>query len=43
MHELSLIRSMLDIVEDYAITKGFHKANTLNLSFGRLSSIDLRP
>jgi len=42
MHELALIRSMLDIVEDYAITHGFHKVNALNLSFGRHSSIDLK-
>lgn len=40
MHELSLIRSLLDIIDNYSIEHGFHKVNVLNLSFGRLSSID---
>jgi hydrogenase nickel incorporation protein HypA/HybF len=40
MHELSLIRSLLDIVEDYAVRHRFDRVNTLKLSFGRLSCLD---
>jgi len=40
MHELSLIRSMLDIVEDYAAKHGFERVNAIRLSFGRLSCIE---
>jgi hydrogenase nickel incorporation protein HypA/HybF len=40
MHELSLIQSLLDIVEDYARREKFSRVNVLRLSFGRLSCID---
>lgn len=40
MHELSLIESLLNIVNDYAQTDGFQRVNTLKLSFGRLSCLD---
>lgn len=40
MHELSLTRSVLDIVEDYALKHRFQRVNTLKLSFGRLSCLD---
>jgi hydrogenase nickel incorporation protein HypA/HybF len=40
MHELSLIQSLLDIVEDYAKRHRFDRVNTLKLSFGRLSCLD---
>jgi hydrogenase nickel incorporation protein HypA/HybF len=40
MHELSLTRSLLEIVEDYAQREGFTKVRSLKLSFGRLSCID---
>jgi len=40
MHELSLINSLLKIVDDYATAEGFNKVNALKLSFGRLSCLD---
>ncbi len=40
MHELSLVRSLLDIVDRYGEDQGFRKVNSLRLSFGILSSID---
>ena len=40
MHELSLINSLLKIVDDYAAVEGFNKVNALKLSFGRLSCLD---
>jgi len=40
MHELSLINSLLEIIDDYAAAEGFHKVNSLKLSFGRLSCLD---
>jgi len=40
MHELALIQSLLDIVEDCAATDGFCRVNSLKLSFGRLSCLD---
>lgn len=40
MHELSLINSLLKIVDDYAAAEGFNKVNSLKLSFGRLSCLD---
>lgn len=40
MHEISLTRSLIDIVEGYARREGFKKVNTLQLSFGRLSCLD---
>lgn len=40
MHEISLTRSVIDIVEEYARREGFRKVNTLKLSLGRLSCLD---
>ncbi len=40
MHEVSLVGSMLDIVEEYAAKHRFTKVNSLKLSFGALSCID---
>jgi hydrogenase nickel incorporation protein HypA/HybF len=40
MHEVSLVGSMLDIVEEYAGKHRFRKVNSLKLSFGALSCID---
>ena len=40
MHELSLTRSLIDIVEDYARREGFTRVRSLKLSCGRLSGID---
>jgi hydrogenase nickel incorporation protein HypA/HybF len=40
MHEVSLVGSMLEIVEEYAGRHRFRKVNSLKLSFGALSSID---
>jgi hydrogenase nickel incorporation protein HypA/HybF len=40
MHEMSLVGSMLDIVEDYAAKHGFARVNALKLSFGALSCIE---
>ena len=40
MHELSLTRSLLDIVDEYAERHGFRVVHSLKLSFGRLSCID---
>jgi hydrogenase nickel incorporation protein HypA/HybF len=40
MHELSLIDSLLDIVEEYAAKHRFAKVNTLKLTFGRLACIE---
>jgi hydrogenase nickel incorporation protein HypA/HybF len=40
MHEISLTRSLIGIVEEYACREGFRKVNTLKLSFGRLSCLD---
>ncbi|MDD5722147.1 MAG: hydrogenase maturation nickel metallochaperone HypA [Syntrophales bacterium] len=40
MHELSLTRSILDIIEDYARRHHFKKVNSVKLSFGRISSIE---
>lgn len=40
MHELSLIESLLNIVDDYAAADGFIRVNSLKLSFGRLSGLD---
>lgn len=42
MHELSLISSLLDIVEEHAVKHHFTKVNVLKLSFGRLSCIEPR-
>lgn len=40
MHELSLVGSMLDIVEEYAARHRFSRVNSLRLSFGALSCIE---
>jgi hydrogenase nickel incorporation protein HypA/HybF len=40
MHEMSLVGSMLDIIEEYAAKHGFTKVNALRLSFGALSCIE---
>ena len=40
MHEISLTRSLIDIVEEYARREGFARVNVLKLSCGRLSCLD---
>ena len=40
MHELSLVNSLLEIVDDNARRQSFKKINCLYLSMGRLSCID---
>jgi hydrogenase nickel incorporation protein HypA/HybF len=40
MHELSLVNSLLEIVDDYARRESFIKVNCLHLSMGRLSCVD---
>ncbi|HOG18338.1 MAG TPA: hydrogenase maturation nickel metallochaperone HypA [Syntrophales bacterium] len=40
MHELSLVHSLIDIVEDYSQRERFTRVRSLKLSFGRLSCID---
>jgi hydrogenase nickel incorporation protein HypA/HybF len=40
MHEMSLVGSMLDIIEDYAAKHQFGTVNVLKLSFGALSCIE---
>jgi hydrogenase nickel incorporation protein HypA/HybF len=40
MHELSLVQSMLTIVEQYAGSEKFSQVRSLKLSFGRLSCLD---
>lgn len=40
MHELSLVNSLLAIVEDYARREGFSTVTSLHLSMGSLSCID---
>ena len=40
MHELSLIQSLLSIVEQYAGREKFCRVRSLKLSFGRLSCLD---
>jgi hydrogenase nickel incorporation protein HypA/HybF len=39
MHELSLVESILQIVEEYAAKDGFARVTSLRLSFGKLSSV----
>lgn len=39
MHELSLVQSILDIVEEYAAKEHFDRVKTLRLSCGKLSCI----
>jgi hydrogenase nickel incorporation protein HypA/HybF len=40
MHELSLVESILRIVEEYAAKDGFRRVNALRLTCGKLSSVD---
>ena len=40
MHELSLVQSLLGIVEQYATVEKFSHVRSLKLSFGRLSCLD---
>ncbi len=40
MHELSLIQSLLEMVEELGAEKGFQRVGVLRLSFGRLSCVD---
>jgi hydrogenase nickel incorporation protein HypA/HybF len=40
MHELSLVNSLLDIVDDYARRESFSKVTSLHLSMGCMSCID---
>ena len=40
MHELSLVNSLLEIVDDYARRESFKTVNCLHLSMGRLSCVD---
>lgn len=42
MHELSLVQSILEIIEDYAAKEGFRRVNALRLSCGRLSGVDFQ-
>jgi hydrogenase nickel incorporation protein HypA/HybF len=39
MHELSLVESILQIVEEYAAKEGFSRVTALRLSFGKLSCV----
>ncbi|OPY05676.1 MAG: hydrogenase nickel incorporation protein HybF [Syntrophus sp. PtaB.Bin001] len=40
MHELSLVSSILNIIDDYAGREGFEHVNSLQLSCGKLSGVD---
>jgi len=40
MHELSLVQSILDIIENYRKEHNFFKVNYLKLSFGELSCVN---
>ena len=40
MHELSLARSLITIVEEYGRREGFTRVRSLKLSCGRLSGVD---
>ena len=40
MHELSLIQSLLTIIDEHAKQHGFTRVNQVNLSCGRLSSVE---
>lgn len=40
MHELSLARSLIEIVEEYGCREGFAKVRSLKLSCGCLSCVD---
>jgi hydrogenase nickel incorporation protein HypA/HybF len=38
MHEMSLVQSILDIVEEYAAKENFNKVTSITLSFGKAST-----
>ena len=40
MHELSLVSSIIDIVEEYRKKYGFKKVNSITLSFGELTCVN---
>ncbi|MCK5681532.1 hydrogenase maturation nickel metallochaperone HypA [bacterium] len=40
MHEISLIQSLLTIIDDHAREHGFKKVNQVSLSCGRLSTVE---
>ena len=40
MHELSLVNSIINIVNDYKIKHKFQKVSSLTLSFGELSCVN---
>jgi len=40
MHEISLVQSLLTIIDEHASEHGFTKVNQVNLSCGRLSAIE---
>jgi hydrogenase nickel incorporation protein HypA/HybF len=39
MHELSLVESILQIIDEYAAKEGFTRVTSLRLSCGKLSSV----
>ena len=39
MHEMSLVQSILNIVEEYAAKENFNKVASITLSFGKASTI----
>ena len=39
MHELSLVESILQIIDEYAAKEGFSRVNALSLSCGKLSCV----
>ncbi len=40
MHELSLVQSLLEMVDELSLERGFQRVNVLRLSFGRLACVD---
>jgi hydrogenase nickel incorporation protein HypA/HybF len=40
MHEVSLIQSLISIVEEHSVTHGFKRVNSMKLSFGRMTHIE---
>ncbi|MBN1573677.1 MAG: hydrogenase maturation nickel metallochaperone HypA [Deltaproteobacteria bacterium] len=40
MHEVSLIQSLIKIVEEHSATHGFKKVSLMRLSFGRMTHIE---
>jgi hydrogenase nickel incorporation protein HypA/HybF len=40
MHEVSLIQSLISIVEEHSVTHGFKRVNSMKLSFGRMNHIE---